>query len=393
MADRFCIRHFRAFAGLPAGYAELQAEEIRRHGLFRCAEWFDYLMRNHFDVGDELCIYGVEEAGSGRPVLLAPLRRSSRDSAVPQCRVVASISHPENYTTVAFAFDPGLKDRAGALAALFGHVRAGAPAASAPPCDAIRLWPVELGSELGETIRRALRAAGFWVQPYANSYNRFEDTNGISYDAYFAQRSANLRYSVRRRRRALEKTGSLQIDVHEGGADLEKAIADYVSVSLHSWKRPGSMVSPPNLQLIRLAAAKGCLRLGILKVGGAAAAAQFWIVSGGTAHCARLAYHGGYKKLAVGVVLTNHMIAHVLDRDRVGKIDFGFGQEDYKGGWMREARDYYGFMAFNPATPRGLYQGARHILGHEAKRLAKRGLEALGLRKPRVTPGEAEQPE
>jgi hypothetical protein len=393
MADRFCIRQFRTFSELPARYAELQSEEVHRHGLFRCAEWYEYLMRNHFADGDEFCIYGVEEEGAGRPLLLAPLRRSSRDKAVPNCRVVASVSHPENYATMAFAFDPGVRDHAGTLAALFRHFRMGAGPAPEPPLDVIRLWPVELGSELGETIHLALRAAGFWVQPYANSYNRFEDTEGISYDAYFAQRSANLRYSVRRRLRALEKTGSLQIAVHTGGQDLERAIADYVSVSLHSWKRPGSMVSPQNLQLIRLAAAKDCLRLGILKVGGVPAAAQFWIVSGTTAHCARLAYHEGYKKLAVGVVLTNHMIAHVLDHDRVKKIDFGFGQEDYKGGWMRDARDYYGFMAFNPVTPRGLYQGARHIVGHKAKRLIKRGLEALGLRKPRVAPEEAEQPE
>jgi len=391
MADRFRIRQFRAFSDLPAGYAELQSDEVRRHGLFRCAEWFDYLMRNHFADGDELCIYGVEEAGSGRPLVVAPLRLSSRDKAVPHCRIVASISHPENYTTAAVGFDPGLQDRVGALAALFGHFKAGASAGSEPRFDAIRLWPVELGSELGDTIHRALRAAGFWVQPYANSYNRFEDTKEMSYDAYFAQRSANLRYSVRRRKRALEKTGTLEIAVLTGAPDLEKAIADYVSVSLNSWKRPGSMIAPPNLQLIRLAAAKGCLRLGILKVGGVAAAAQFWIVSGATAHCARLAYHEAYKKLAVGVVLTNHMIEHVLDRDHVEKIDFGFGQEDYKGGWMRDARDYYGFMAFNPATPRGLYQGARHIVGHKAKRLAKRALEALGLRKPRVAPEEAEQ--
>jgi hypothetical protein len=393
MSDRFCIRQFSAFSELTPGYAALQSDEVRRHGLFRCAEWFDYLMRNHFADGDELCIYGVEEAGSGKALLLAPLRRSSADKAVPNCRVVASISHPENFTTVALAFDSGLQDRVSALAALFRQFRVRGSAGSAPPFDAVRLWPVELGSDLGGTIRRALRAAGFWVQPYANSYNRFEDTQGISYDAYFEQRSANLRYSVRRRRRALEKTGSLQISVHTGGPDLEQAIADYVSVSLHSWKRPGSMVAPQNLQLIRLAAAKGCLRLGILKVGGVAVAAQFWIVSGATAHCARLAYHEGYRKLAVGVVLTNHMIEHVLDLDHVEKIDFGFGQEDYKGGWMRDARDYYGFMAFNPSTPRGLYQGARHILGHTVKRLVKRTLEGLGLRRPRAAPEEAEQPQ
>jgi CelD/BcsL family acetyltransferase involved in cellulose biosynthesis len=373
----FAIRHFSSFRELPATYARL-LEHNAAHGLFSDPEWFAHLMRQMFDQDDSLRVYGVEEEGSGRPLLLAPLRFSRGDHSVPRSRLIGSISHPENYAVAALEFDPSVKDQGEVLAALFSHMKKGAAEEQEPPCDVIRLWPVEEESRLAETIHAALRHSGFWVQTYANSYNRFETTRGVSYAAYFAKRSANLRYSVRRRQRALEKAGSLELALYCDGTDLERAMADYFSVSLASWKSPPTMIGLGTLELIELAARKGCLRLGILRLDGVAAAVQFWIIADGVAHCARLAYQEAYKHLAVGVVLTNFMIAHVLDHDHVDRIDFGYGQEDYKGGWMERARDYYAFIAFNPASRRGLYHGLRHILGRPVKRVVTRMLALAG---------------
>jgi len=384
MSDTYSIRRFRSFSELPAPYVAVLGGGIERHGLFCEPEWFEYLMQNHFPATDELRLYGVEEADSGRPLLLAPLRYSTHDYGVRNARMIGSISHPENFATAALIFDPALEDPAEVMVALFRHFRQGSPRAPAQRIDVVRIWPVELDSRLGETVHRALRAAGFWLQSYANSYNRFENTKGMTYEAYFAQRSANLRYSVRRRQRALEKTGTLHVAIHRDEEGLEKAIFDYVFVSLASWKAPETTVADPIRRLIVLAARKGCLRLGILSVGGVPAAAQFWIVSAGTAHCARLAYHEAYKKQAVGVVLTSHMIAHVLDQDHVDKIDFGYGEEDYKGGWMKDARDYHGLLAFNATTPRGFFQALRHIAGRGAKRFVTRCASLLGWRKAKA---------
>jgi hypothetical protein len=163
--------------------------------------------------------------------------------------------------------------------------------------------------------------------------------------------------------------------------ELEQAIPEYVSVCRASWKTPASMLAPETLQLMYLAAAKGCLRLGILRLDGVPAAAQFWIVSGGTAHCTRLAYDEAYKRLAVGVVLTGFMIAHVLDHDHVNKLDYGYGRDEYKRGWMKNAREYYGFMAFNPGTLLGGIAAVWQIQGGRIKRLIKRVLVALGWKR------------
>ncbi len=376
----FTIRNFSSFSELPSTYASL-IEASAASGLFSDPEWFAYLMRRVFDQDDRLRLYAVEEKESGQPLLLAPLRFSTADLSVPGARVIGSISHPENYAVAALVFDVSVKDRRQVLAALFKHLKKGALEERELPCDVLRLWPVEADSPLTETIYAALRSAGFWVQGYANSFNRYETTAGLGYEAYFGARSANFRYSVRRRQRALEKAGTLELTVCCDGSELKRATDDYISVSLASWKAAPTMIALGTLEMIELAARKGCLRLGTLRLDGVATAAQFWIVTGGVAHCARLAYHEAYKHLAVGVVLTNFMIAHVLDHDHVHRIDFGYGQEDYKGGWMKDARDFYGFMAFNPATRRGRYHGLRHILGRPVKRGIKRLLVLAGWKR------------
>ena len=375
------VRQFSDFTRLPASYRALLDGEIERLGLFREPEWFEYLMRNVFVETDELRLYGLEEVDSGRPLLLAPLRYSTSDYAVNKGHVIASISHPENYTTAALVFDPAVENPVAVLEALFRHFRSASPVGHPQRFDAVRIWPVELDSAQGDTIHQALRRAGFIVQSYANSFNRYEDTTGLSHEAYFAQRSANMRYNVRRRQRALERTASLELILATSLAELESALPDYMSVSRASWKSPASMLGLEMLQLMYLCAGKGYLRLGILRLDGRPAAVQFWIVSGGTAHCARLAYGETYKKLAVGVVLTNFMIAHVLDHDRVNKLDYGYGRDEYKRGWMRNAREYYGFIAFNSSTAIGRLSAMRHIQGRWVKRLIKRGLGLLSWRR------------
>lgn len=366
----YTIRHFTSFKELPASYAPL-IDASARANLFSDPEWFAILMRHHFAEQGVFRVYGVEEANGGRPLLLAPLLYGAMDHAASHAHEFSSISHPENFTEVAFTFDPTVKEPVQVLTALFHHLKKGRAEHGEQPCDVIRLWPMEENSTLLKIVHAALRAAGFWVQAYANSYNRFETTEGVDYETYFARRSANLRSSVRRRQRALEKGGRLELKLYSDPAGLQSAMPDYFTVSKDSWKNMPTMISFDILDLMQLAAAKGCLRLGMLRVDGEAAATQFWIVTNGVAHCSRLAYHENYKNLAVGVVLTNFMIAHVLDQDHVLKIDFGYGNDDFKGGWMKEVRNYFGLIAFNPGTRAGCYHGARHILGRPLKRAVK----------------------
>lgn len=379
--DMYRIRCYDGFAGLPAAHRSL-VDGARQGDFFGDPEWFAHVMQHFYPGAHQVRVYALERAGSGEPLLLMPFRACLIDYAAFGSRTLGSISHPENYATLAMIFAPDVTDREHLLTCLLRSFRKNSDALPGLPVDMLRLWPVDTASDAGRMLRRALGKAGFWTQVYANSYNRYEDTVGLSYDAYFAQRSANLRYSVRRRQRALEKAGKLELALYDGTEGVDEAIADYTAVSLGSWKDEESMISDDMIAMIRLTAANGCMRLGILRFDGVPAAAQFWIVAGGVGHCSRLAYHEDFKQQAVGVVLTNFMISHVLEDDHVDRIDFGYGEEDYKGGWMKDARDYFGFLAFNPSTRWGLRHGLKNILGRPVKRLIKAALVAMRLRQP-----------
>jgi Acetyltransferase (GNAT) domain len=368
------LQCFDSYAQLPGRYDSLLGKAGEK-GFFHSHSWFEFLMQSEWE-GSLLRLYGVEDDG-GQPLLLAPLRLTELDGAVPYARTLASIGHTENYSVLSLVFDPVL-DKAQChtvLTALFDFFRS-----SQPAVDVLRLWPVETGSALAKELGQALREGGFWVQAYNNSFNRYEHTAGVDWEGYLAGRSANQRYNIRRRKRNLENSGDLELDIYTGehsAEELRSGMDDYIIATVECWKGPNSLVSKPMLDLIRLAASENCLRLGVLKYNDRPIAGQFWIVAGGVAHCMRLAYHEDYKKQAPGVVLTAHMLAHLLDEDRVATIDFGIGDEEAKEKWMRNSRDYAGFMAFNPRTPLGVIFAAKHIVGQRLKSILKSIVKAL----------------
>jgi hypothetical protein len=378
MSSGLNIVYFKGFSELPESYAPL-LEQAEKNGFFHTQPWFEFLMEYVWE-SDELRLYAVEDA-NGHPLLLAPLRTTLLDGAVPFAKTLASVGHQENFSVLCLLFNPAAEiTPLQILTEFFKALRD--PGSSPDPfaIDVLRLWPVEADSELASLIAQALKDSGFRVQAYANSFNRYEDTAGIGFEDYFASRSSNHRYNVRRRQRNMEKAGELEIEIYANELspeELQRAIDDYVLGTVECWQSPASLSSRPMLNLIRLSANKGYLRLGILKFNGRPIAGQFWIVSGGVAHCMRLAFHEDYKKWAPGVVLTSHMLAHVLDKDQVDKIDFGLGAEEYKEKWMKDSRDYSGFMAFNPGTLRGAFFAVKHIIGQPVKRFLARALRFI----------------
>ena len=370
----FRVRCFSNFAELSPRHLSL-LEHGDRFDLFTDPAWFAHLMHREFPESDQLQIFSVENIKTGEPLLLAPLRASRLDGAVLGARVLGSISHRENYAPAAFLFAEGAEnafDRRSLLLSLFGFLRSNDGWPDDHPVEVLRLWPFDASSRLKADVYDALRSAGFWVQDYTNSFNRFENTAGLTYDAYFAARSASQRYAVRRKQRALERSGKVEFSIYRDTRDLDAAMAEYAAISFASWKAPATMVSPATLELADLAARRGCIRLGIARLDNRPIAAQLWIVSAGIAHCARLAYREDSQDLAPGVVLTNWMVQKLLDEDRVDRLDFGYGPEEYKGDWMKQTRDYLGLMAFNPATRSGLSHGAKQLVGRSIKQLARR---------------------
>lgn len=234
--------------------------------------------------------------------------------------------------------------------------------------EVLQLQPLDPASAWLPQLEASLRRCGFWTDRYFCFGNWYEPVEPGGFDAYWAARPSALRNTVSRAHKRLDKQGNWQLQIVDGGADLDAAIDAYVAVYNRSWKTPEP--NPAFMPaLIRLAAQQGWLRLGLVHVAGEPVAAQLWLVAGGKANIFKLAYVKGQEKLSAGSVLTAGLMRHVMDVDRVAEVDFLSGDDPYKADWMGQRRERIGLVAFDQRHWRGWLAATRHQLGRWRTRL------------------------
>jgi hypothetical protein len=232
--------------------------------------------------------------------------------------------------------------------------------------DLIRLDSLPYPSPLFACLEQALEAAGWLKQSWFHFGNWYLPTAGLDSTAYLAQRPSQLRRTVKRKLRAVIRAGG-RFSLVTGGPELDPALAAYERVYYQSWKPPeryGDFIP----ELVRAAAARGALRLGLCHFGEAPAAAQIWLVWRGRATIFKLAYDERFRPCSPGTALTWWMMRHMLDQERVTEVDFGHGDDDYKRSWLPQRRERWGILGFNPHSVAGLALAARHIAGRSLKR-------------------------
>ncbi len=246
--------------------------------------------------------------------------------------------------------------------ALFQHL------ASVERISTLTLSPMDNDSPLFDLIQTALARAGWkGIHSYFCFGNWIHELDGASYQAYLAARPSRLSNTIARKTRQFLDANRGQLKIVQGGEILENAIEQFVTVYNSSWKK----VEPyPNFipHLLRLSASRGWLRLGIASYDNKPVASQIWLVSEGTAYIFKLAYHENFKQLSPGTVLTAYMMEYVIDEDRVWRIDYLTGDDDYKRHWMSARRERHGIAAYNPRTLRG----GGMLLGRALKTLAQK---------------------
>ena len=225
----------------------------------------------------------------------------------------------------------------------------------------LELAPLEETAELAQ----ACRDTGWipFAEPATASWQA--ETAGLDFDAYWARRPAQLRNTAERK----AKAAGLEIAVHDRfDAD---AWAAYEEVYRASWKPEEG--SPAFLRaLAEQEGAAGTLRLGIARKDGEAVAAQLWLVENEEAWIHKLAYREDAKALSPGTVLSMAMFRHVLDEDRVARIDYGTGDEPYKADWMDSKRILWRLSAYNRRTLGGLAGAARAAASSLVRRARSR---------------------
>jgi Acetyltransferase (GNAT) domain len=359
---------FSSFTELPEGARRL-FEDAAEESFFQGLPWFQTFVKHALDSGDQVRIYCAGGSNPyGAPQMALATVHKAADSGFWKMRKLSSLS--SYYSCL---FGPAWKASSCQQAA---EELASALAGDSPRWDAIELKPLDPKDPVFQALAKGLRRAGFVVQEYFCFGNWYLTVNGRSFVQYLDSLPSPLKHTLNRKKRKLEKSGRAKLEIITGGEGLETAIQAYNRVYLASWKEPEPY---PEFvpELMRVCAAIGALRLGLLCVDGEPAAAQFWIVMNGRALIYKLAYDERFSDLSVGTILTAALMQRAIDEDKVTEVDYLSGDDPYKKDWMSARRERWGILAMNPLTFRGALAIARHVGGRAAKRallsLAGRG--------------------
>ncbi|MGD9615223.1 MAG: GNAT family N-acetyltransferase [Alphaproteobacteria bacterium] len=354
------------FLRLPPGLARIFGDD-RQQSFFALPQWYDLMTRFGVEAGTEIRVY-TDERPDASAALLLRREREQQPLSLLSFTNFYSIEHgPVSAVTTALHR---------ALGAIIAEIMA-----ERPRWDCVRLFELDPSDGSYGDLLCALRRAGLLVECTPGAGTWFEATGGMGFRDYLAKRPSQLLSTWQRKRRSLAATGRLTAAFFSEPAGINTAITDYETVYAASWKTPEPF---PHFipELIRLAAARGALRMGLYYIDGLPAAAQFWILWRGRAVIYKLAHDRRFDKLSLGTLLTMDMVERVLEQDHPEEINFGRGDDPYKRLWLPRRRQQWGITAANPRTLRGLRLG----LEREAAKLYHR------MRGEPVTPRAASLP-
>ncbi|MRR22605.1 GNAT family N-acetyltransferase [bacterium] len=182
---------------------------------------------------------------------------------------------------------------------------------------------------------------------------------GIAYsgDDYLASRSKNFRKELRKRMRRLEEEGTVDIHIVTHDDNMDRLMDDYYGVYGSSWKQAEHLGPNFHRELAKLAARKGWLRLGFIRVAGVPRATSYAIASGKTGYILKSAYDLEMKSFGLGTLMRIEMIRSLIDNDGVTCIDLGPGEEAYKQTFVSEMRDLQSVIVFNRGVKGTLLAG------------------------------------
>jgi hypothetical protein len=350
------------FRRLPSGLACV-FDQNPPDNFFALPAWYDLMTRHGVLPATEIRVYTAE-----RPALATALL--AQTTTVDNWRNLTSLTNAHSLEH-GILHAPGADLEAG-LAAILAEILA-----ERPQWDCLSLSELDPREPSYAALIGTLRRAGLLVEPRFSSGTWYEETAGLSFHDYVSARPSELRNTWHRKRRKLGRGNRLTTSFIDSAKDLDQAVADYETVYAASWK-------PPELfpgfvpTLIRLAGKLGALRLGIYRLDGIPAAAQFWILWQGRAVICKLAHDKRFDDLSLGTLLTMEMFERVLTDDRPREISLGRGDDPYKKLWLPKRRERWGITAANPRTRRGLSLGLKRQAAAIHRRLRRWRLAPVG---------------
>jgi len=196
------------------------------------------------------------------------------------------------------------------------------------------------GMELDSPFYQVVKNAGGWItRDYCPALmRRWRIRLPASYDELHRQRSANTRHNLKRYSKRLRDAfgDQLRVRTFRNPSEIETILSDTEAIAAKTYQRGlgvGFVHSGATRQLMTLAANRGWLRAYILYVGSKPAA--FW--NGALYHRTFFTWSTGYdpdlSDLRPGTFLLERMLEGLCGEKAVDKVDFGFGDAQYKRDW------------------------------------------------------------
>jgi len=230
------------------------------------------------------------------------------------------------------------------------------------PVKGLLLEPVADDDKNLSNLQRELETAGFNCEHSFRHYNWFYRLQGQSFKDYMAARPAQLRNTIARKKRKLEREHGFDIRLYTGD-EVPQNMADYYAVYNASWKQneiTNAEFLDHFVKRFSLAGSSGAgssgvgwSRLAILYIKGQPVAAQLWFVCHGKASIFRLAYDKAWRRYSPGSLLTSFLMEYVIDTEKVSEIDFLTGNDAYKQDWMSERRERFLLGCIKTPKPAG----------------------------------------
>jgi len=322
--------------------------------IFHTLQWFRHLHDHGMHRGEGLLIARVTHPAEGG--FLLPLQWCRGGKASVFGRSITGLS---NYYSSLFGpiGDPT------ACTPAAGRELARSLRREVADSAVIDLHPLDADGSFLHCLRQGLSSEGYFVDTYfcfGNWYLPVEGRSWVDIELGIPSRQRN---TIKRARKKLAESGAWTLQIHQSpGPDLERAIEDYQTIYLRSWKKPEPF---PDFVpgLCRWTAECGWLRLGVVRVGETPVAAQIWFVRQRKALIFKLAYDEDFRRLSAGSVLTAELMQHVVDVDRANEVDYLTGDDAYKADWMTHRRERVGLLAFRSFRPGGFAGAVKHGLG------------------------------
>ncbi len=280
--------------------------------------------------------------------LLTARRHQRLAGVLPLARRRRSLRSPTNWHTPLFGLLAEDQPAASALSQFLFEQR---------PSSAHLAFLDSSGPDIG-TLRSAAAAAGYRTLERVflrSPYVRIEGP----WEVYQSTLSRNLRGDVARRKRRLEETGSVAIDVTDGADSLESRLDEGLAIEGSGWKQDGgtAVVSEPGtLRFYRSvatwAAERGYLRLAFLRLDGQAIAFLFDFETGGAHYYIKGGYDPAFSRFSPAKLLLHGMVerAFALGLER---FEFLGSDDPYKLQLANATRVLEVFDAFSQ-SPAGL---------------------------------------